>query len=285
MDRSMGIGTGAERRSVRRRTLPPLPESARNGGKVAVSVTGPPLLAAALQALLAPLPEFLVSRGETSRPASMPTTSAAHVHLAVLGNAPGWCEALRRMAEQQRQEGGAICLVLNAAEDPVRVREIASCQGIRAFVTLEDEVTDLRKALFAAAQGEAYCSPGITAGHRRAPGSDERRVSTNNSVSRPISDLAEKNLHPEEGGRNKTAGVCSTQRRSLSERQWEVAGLAAHGLSNQEIGERLFIDVTTVKSHLTEVFLRLGIRRRSQIQARIGSANAFREEVSVLTAP
>ena len=280
MEMSMGIGMGAERRSVRRRTLTPVPESVRNGGKVVVSVTGPPLLAAALQALLAPLPEVLVSRDGTSPAASLQTTSAAHVHLAVLGNTPGWCEALRRMAEQQRQEGGAICLVLNGAEDPVRVREIASCQGIRAFVTLEDEVADLRKALFAAAQGEAYCSPGITASHREAPGTEERRFGSVNG-----SHITGKNFRPDEGGRDKIAGVCPTKRRSLSERQWEVAGLAAHGLSNQEIGERLFIDVTTVKSHLTEVFLRLGIRRRSQIQARIGSANASREEVSVLTTP
>jgi len=54
----------------------------------------------------------------------------------------------------------------------------------------------------------------------------------------------------------------------LSERQREVADLAASGLSNQEIADPLFIDISTVKSHLSAVYRVLGIRRRTQIRER-----------------
>jgi DNA-binding CsgD family transcriptional regulator len=55
----------------------------------------------------------------------------------------------------------------------------------------------------------------------------------------------------------------------LTRCQAEVASLAAQGLSNAEIAARLFVSVPTVKTHLTAVFARLGIRRRSQIRERL----------------
>jgi DNA-binding NarL/FixJ family response regulator len=60
----------------------------------------------------------------------------------------------------------------------------------------------------------------------------------------------------------------------LTERQQEVAILAADGFSNDEIGIQLFVDVTTVKSHLTEVFRKLGICRRSQIIGKLAPERA-----------
>ena len=39
----------------------------------------------------------------------------------------------------------------------------------------------------------------------------------------------------------------------LTPREWEVADLAAQGLTNQQIADRLFIGVHTVKKHLTRV--------------------------------
>ncbi len=57
----------------------------------------------------------------------------------------------------------------------------------------------------------------------------------------------------------------------LSGRQREVATLAAAGLSNAEIGERLQIDITTVKTHLCEAYRKMGVQRRSQIAMRLSS--------------
>ena len=50
----------------------------------------------------------------------------------------------------------------------------------------------------------------------------------------------------------------------LTEREMDVLKLVAQGLSNQEIADKLFISIKTVKFHVTNVLNKLGVEDRTQ---------------------
>jgi NarL family two-component system response regulator LiaR len=50
----------------------------------------------------------------------------------------------------------------------------------------------------------------------------------------------------------------------ITQREHEILGLIAEGLSNREIGERLFVSENTVKTHSSRLFAKLGVNRRVQ---------------------
>ena len=54
----------------------------------------------------------------------------------------------------------------------------------------------------------------------------------------------------------------------LSERELEILQLIAQGLSNREIGERLFLALNTVKGHNRRIFKKLQVQRRTEAVAR-----------------
>jgi two-component system, NarL family, response regulator LiaR len=51
---------------------------------------------------------------------------------------------------------------------------------------------------------------------------------------------------------------------SITKRELEVLQLMAEGLSNKEIADRLFLSLSTVKSHSNNLFDKLGVQRRTQ---------------------
>lgn len=53
-------------------------------------------------------------------------------------------------------------------------------------------------------------------------------------------------------------------RLKISKRELEVLGLMAQGLSNQEIADQLFISLNTVKTHVSNTFEKLEVKRRTQ---------------------
>lgn len=53
-------------------------------------------------------------------------------------------------------------------------------------------------------------------------------------------------------------------RLGLSTRELEVLQLMSEGLSNQEIAGRLFVSLNTVKTHSSNLFLKMDVKRRTQ---------------------
>ena len=54
---------------------------------------------------------------------------------------------------------------------------------------------------------------------------------------------------------------------SLTPTELEIVRQAAAGLTNPQIAERLFVARATVKTHLSHIYAKLGVRNRSQLAA------------------
>jgi LuxR family maltose regulon positive regulatory protein len=61
----------------------------------------------------------------------------------------------------------------------------------------------------------------------------------------------------------------------LSGREIEVLKLIEAGLSNQEIGSRLFISITTVKKHISNIYAKLDVKTRTQAVSRAKELGFF----------
>jgi DNA-binding NarL/FixJ family response regulator len=59
----------------------------------------------------------------------------------------------------------------------------------------------------------------------------------------------------------------SVERPAFSHRERQVLSLVARGLTNSEIGKSLFLSESTIKSHLSSAFAKLGVRSRKEAAA------------------
>ncbi|HYG16036.1 MAG TPA: LuxR C-terminal-related transcriptional regulator [Bacteroidia bacterium] len=50
----------------------------------------------------------------------------------------------------------------------------------------------------------------------------------------------------------------------ISRREYEVLELVAQGLTNQQVADKLFVSLNTVKTHMTNLFAKLEVNRRTQ---------------------
>lgn len=51
---------------------------------------------------------------------------------------------------------------------------------------------------------------------------------------------------------------------NLSPREWDVLQLITQGMSNAEIAEKLFVSLSTIKTHASNVFVKMEVKSRTQ---------------------
>ena len=61
---------------------------------------------------------------------------------------------------------------------------------------------------------------------------------------------------------------------ALTRAECAVVALSAEGLTNREIGERLFVSRRTVQTHLSHVFAKLGISSRVTLAAAVARSQS-----------
>jgi DNA-binding NarL/FixJ family response regulator len=134
------------------------------------------------------------------------------------------------------------------ADDPIKVLMLTTfdldeyvVEAIRAgasgFLLKDVPPEDLIEAIRVIADGKALLAP---------------------SVTRRLLDKFAQRL-PATGDQPELEAV-----RSLTERESEILALVARGLSNAEIAESLVIGETTVKTHVSRLLMKLGLRDRVQ---------------------
>jgi DNA-binding NarL/FixJ family response regulator len=105
--------------------------------------------------------------------------------------------------------------------------------GASGFVLKDDPPEQLIAAIRTVAAGDALLSPAVT----------RRVIQQFSRIPRPTQ---------------------ATELEELTDRERDVFRLIARGLSNAEIGNALYISETTVKTHVTHILSKLGLRDRVQ---------------------
>jgi DNA-binding NarL/FixJ family response regulator len=112
--------------------------------------------------------------------------------------------------------------------------------GARSYLTKDADRKDIAHALRAAADGLAVFDPRVHA-------------TLLNAASGAVEPYAADSAQP--GGAATLDG--------LTQREQEILGLIAQGLTNPEIADRLFVSTLTVKSHINRIFAKTGSRDRA----------------------
>ena len=80
---------------------------------------------------------------------------------------------------------------------------------------------------------------------------------------------------PTENGQREVSA--SRRMMQVTEREMEILALVAEGLTNAQIARRLRVSDNTVKFHLQNVYLKLGVRNRTEAAAHYLRQRAARQ--------
>jgi DNA-binding NarL/FixJ family response regulator len=141
--------------------------------------------------------------------------------------------ATRRIAADERLSGTKVVILTTFDLDEYVFEAIRA--GANGFLVKDTEPAELLRAVRAVVDGDALLSPRVT-----------RRL---------IEEFASRAKEPQPAPRLDV----------LTEREREVVGLVAEGLSNEEIAERLVMSTATARTHVSRAMIKVGARDRAQL--------------------
>lgn len=142
-------------------------------------------------------------------------------------------EATRRIAEDPTLAAVHVVIMTNyGLEEYVFA---ALCAGAAGFLVKDIQPEDFLHAVRVAARGDALLAPSIT------------RKLIHSYITRPLGPSIERAF------------------KDLTNREREVVGLVAQGLSNKQIADRLVISPLTAKTHVNRAMVKLHARDRAQL--------------------
>lgn len=146
-------------------------------------------------------------------------------------------EATQRIVDASGSDGLPRVVILTTF-DLDELVHAALRAGASGFLLKDSPPEELLRAVRVVAAGDALLAPSIT-----------RRL------------LTQFGSAAQQGAKNARLMKAIEQ---LTEREREVLGLMARGLTNNEIAEATFVAETTVKTHVSHIFTKLGARDRVQ---------------------
>ncbi|WP_433591446.1 helix-turn-helix transcriptional regulator [Nocardia sp. CA-145437] len=149
------------------------------------------------------------------------------------------------------------------ARGVIRLSEVPGSDAFRAEFLRPNGITDKAAMLVDGGTAGVLCVGMAVA---ESPSVPERDVALLHALRRHLAPLAGEQLARD---RERRAATATWQ---LTPREWEVADLAARGLTNRQIAERLFIGVDTVKKHLSRVLAETACTSRTQLAVRFAAA-------------
>ncbi|MQY10161.1 DNA-binding transcriptional activator DevR/DosR [Streptomyces sp. RB5] len=188
-----------------------------------------------VQDLLEDEPDISVVGTASTMAQALARGPALRPHVAVLdvrlpdGDGISVCRDLRSKMPE------LACLMLTSFDDEEALLD-AIMAGASGFVLKQIQGTDLISAVRTLADGQSMLDPATT--------------------TRLMSRL-----------RGETAPERDPQAEAvaeLTERERDILGLVGDGLTNRQIGERLYLSEKTVKNHISRMLAKLGVERRIQ---------------------
>jgi DNA-binding NarL/FixJ family response regulator len=159
----------------------------------------------------------------------LPDAILLDLHMPVLDG----IETTRRLTSEHPEV--AIVILTTYADDRSVLDALRA--GARSYLTKDADRSDIAGALHAAARGLAVLDPGVQA----------RLLAATAGGGTPANDVAPARRDLPDG---------------LTQREAEILGMIAQGMTNPEIADALFLSGHTVKTHINRIFAKTGSRDR-----------------------